>query len=416
MWQQDVGGAVRRAVGGDVAANVGGAVRRAIGGDVGGAVRRAMGGAVGGDVGGDVRRAMGGDVGGAVRADVGEAVRRAVGGDVAADVGRAVRRPLGGAVRRDMGGDVGGAVRRAVGRDVAADVGGAVRRAMAGDVGGAVGADVGRAVGGDVGGAVGADVGGAVSADMGGAVLTESGSFLIHNKDQNKCVNVVNANVVEKAECDVSSDAQRFRWVSSSRIISVSFKLCLGAQDIKNWVKMILLPCKEHSPLQTWECKNETLFGLKDQLLHLNYGNRGESNMMLFNRTGIWSRWQIYGSEDNLCSHAYQALYRREAVRLGFTPGKRHFLNQELVMDGMLILNQCLGKKGVLDFVVIEEHEHIKVAAADTVLDFVVIEEHEHIKVAAADTASFSGVSVKMADLHFPLPFAFVFFRGPALG
>ncbi|XP_057205100.1 macrophage mannose receptor 1-like isoform X7 [Triplophysa rosa] len=138
---------------------------------------------------------------------------------------------------------------------------------------------------------------------------TDSGSFLIYNKDHNKCVNVVTASAVQTAACDVSSDAQRFRWVSSSRIISVSLKLCLGAQDIKDWMKIILLPCTEHSPLQTWECKNETLFGLKDQALHLNYGNYQEPNMMLFNGSGGWSRWQIYGSEDDLCSHGYQEIY-----------------------------------------------------------------------------------------------------------
>ncbi|KAI7814550.1 putative macrophage mannose receptor 1, partial [Triplophysa rosa] len=137
----------------------------------------------------------------------------------------------------------------------------------------------------------------------------DSGSFLIYNKDHNKCVNVVTANVVQTAACDVSSDAQRFRWVSSSRIISVSLKLCLGAQDIKDWMKIILLPCTEHSPLQTWECKNETLFGLKDQALHLNYGNRQEPNMMLFSGSGGWSHWQIYGSQDDLCSHGYQEIY-----------------------------------------------------------------------------------------------------------
>lgn len=119
-------------------------------------------------------------------------------------------------------------------------------------------------------------------------------------------MNVVNANVVQAAECDVSSDAQRFRWVSSSRIISVSLKLCLGAQDIKEWEEVLLLPCKEHSPLQTWECKNETLFGIKDQALHLNYGNRKDQNMMLYSGSAGWSRWQIYGTEEDLCSHGYQ--------------------------------------------------------------------------------------------------------------
>ncbi|XP_065117892.1 macrophage mannose receptor 1-like isoform X3 [Paramisgurnus dabryanus] len=138
---------------------------------------------------------------------------------------------------------------------------------------------------------------------------TDSSSFLIYNEDHNRCVNVISASVVQTAPCDVSSDAQRFRWVSTSRIISVSLKLCLGAQNIKDLEKVILLPCKELSPLQTWECKNETLFGLKGQPLHLNYGKRGDQNMLLSKGNGSWSRWQIYGTKDNLCTHGYQEIY-----------------------------------------------------------------------------------------------------------
>lgn len=121
-------------------------------------------------------------------------------------------------------------------------------------------------------------------------------------------MNAVSASVVQTAPCDVSSEAQRFRWISSSRIISLSFKLCLGAQNIKDWVKIILLPCNELSPLQTWECKNETLFGLKGQPFHLNYGNRNEPNMMLYKGTGLWSHWQIYGTKEDLCSRGYQGI------------------------------------------------------------------------------------------------------------
>ncbi|XP_051570049.1 macrophage mannose receptor 1-like isoform X2 [Myxocyprinus asiaticus] len=138
---------------------------------------------------------------------------------------------------------------------------------------------------------------------------TDTRSFLIYNEDHDRCVNVVSANVVQTAQCDISSEAQSFQWVSSSRIVSVSLKLCLGAQNIKDWVKILLLPCNESSPLQTWECKNETLFGLKGQPLHLNYGNHNEPNVMLYKGTGAWSHWQIYGTKDNLCSRGYQEIY-----------------------------------------------------------------------------------------------------------
>ncbi|XP_066514867.1 macrophage mannose receptor 1 isoform X2 [Hoplias malabaricus] len=137
----------------------------------------------------------------------------------------------------------------------------------------------------------------------------DSSAFLIYNEAHNKCVKVVNPNLAQATDCDPSSETQRFRWISSSRVLSISHKLCLGAQDLKEWVKVMLLPCNELSPLQTWECKNETLFGLKNQALHFNYGNRQEPNIVMYSGTGSWSRWQIYGSKENLCSHGYQELF-----------------------------------------------------------------------------------------------------------
>ncbi|KAK7145571.1 hypothetical protein R3I93_013342 [Phoxinus phoxinus] len=137
--------------------------------------------------------------------------------------------------------------------------------------------------------------------------VTETSSFLIYNEDHNKCVTVVSANV-EAVPCDESSKAQHFRWISSSRIISLASSLCLGAETIENWAKIILLPCNESNHGQTWECKDETLFGLKGHPLHLNHGNNDNKNMMLLNGTGVWSHWLIYGTEENVCSRGYQEI------------------------------------------------------------------------------------------------------------
>ncbi|XP_067270501.1 macrophage mannose receptor 1-like isoform X2 [Pseudorasbora parva] len=138
--------------------------------------------------------------------------------------------------------------------------------------------------------------------------VTDTSSFLIYNEDHNKCVTVVSANVLQAVPCNVSSKAQHFRWISSSRIISLSLSLCLEAENLENWVKIILQPCKELSPMQTWECKDQNLFGLKGLPLHLNYGNSNEQNMMLYKGTGVWSHWLIYGTKENLCSRGYQEM------------------------------------------------------------------------------------------------------------
>ncbi|XP_024910181.1 macrophage mannose receptor 1-like [Cynoglossus semilaevis] len=137
----------------------------------------------------------------------------------------------------------------------------------------------------------------------------DTGSFLIYNDAHNKCIETESACSITVAPCDPHAKQQQFRWASESRILSLSQKLCLAAAEIKDWVKVLLFECDETSNLQHWECKNETLFGLKDQNLHLNWGNKNERNMMIYTGAGSWSRWKIYGTGDDLCSKGYERTF-----------------------------------------------------------------------------------------------------------
>ncbi|XP_076014204.1 macrophage mannose receptor 1 [Genypterus blacodes] len=137
----------------------------------------------------------------------------------------------------------------------------------------------------------------------------DTGSFLIYNKDHNKCVRVVNATSVTVGNCNPGSNEQQFRWMSESRLLSISHNLCLGAVEIKDWVKVLLFPCDEKSELQHWQCKNATLFGLKNQDLHFNWGNYHERNIMIFKGSGQWSRWQIYNAQRDICFKGYQEIF-----------------------------------------------------------------------------------------------------------
>lgn len=129
---------------------------------------------------------------------------------------------------------------------------------------------------------------------------------MIHNKNHNKCVKVESASSITVAVCDPNAKEQQFRWASESRILSLKLNLCLGAAEINDWVKVLLFECDESNILQHWQCKNETIFGLKDKELHLNWGNRNERNMMIYKGSGYWSRWLIYGTDGDLCSKGFQ--------------------------------------------------------------------------------------------------------------
>ncbi|XP_041824858.1 macrophage mannose receptor 1 [Melanotaenia boesemani] len=137
----------------------------------------------------------------------------------------------------------------------------------------------------------------------------DTGSFLIFNQDHNKCIKVESATSITLAPCNYHAKEQQFRWASESRLLSLSLKLCLAATEITDWVKVVLFECDENSNLQHWQCKNETLFGLKDMDLHLNWGNRNERNVMIYKGSGVWSRWRIYGTMDDLCSKGFQDIF-----------------------------------------------------------------------------------------------------------
>lgn len=136
--------------------------------------------------------------------------------------------------------------------------------------------------------------------------FSDTGSFLIFNQDHNKCVKVETATSLTLAQCNPHAKQQQFRWASNSRLLSLSLKLCLAATEIKDWVKVVLFECDENSDLQHWQCKNDTLFGLKDQDLHLNWGNRKERNLMIYQGSGVWSRWRMFGTMGDLCSKGFE--------------------------------------------------------------------------------------------------------------
>lgn len=101
--------------------------------------------------------------------------------------------------------------------------------------------------------------------------------------------------------------------------MSTAFKLCLGVPSKLDWVPVTLYACDSKSEFQKWECKNDTLLGIKGDELYFNYGNRQEKNIMLYKGSGLWSRWKVYGTTDDLCSRGYEAMYTLKGNANGAT-------------------------------------------------------------------------------------------------
>ncbi|XP_006119560.2 macrophage mannose receptor 1-like isoform X1 [Pelodiscus sinensis] len=139
--------------------------------------------------------------------------------------------------------------------------------------------------------------------------LLDTRVFLIYNEDHKRCVEVQSSSSVTTASCNQDNESQKFRWVSDHQLMSVALKLCLGVPSKKDWIPITLYPCDKASELQKWECRNETLFAIQGEDLFFNYGNKQEKNIMLYKGSGVWSRWKIYGTTDDLCSRFYEDMF-----------------------------------------------------------------------------------------------------------
>ncbi|XP_029440091.1 rho GTPase-activating protein SYDE1 isoform X2 [Rhinatrema bivittatum] len=149
----------------------------------------------------------------------------------------------------------------------------------------------------------------AISAELGEAQLenellrnSASSPFLIYNENHNRCVEATHPAALRTAPCDTRAPAQQFQWLSRGRLLHVDLRRCLGAPARASRLLLQLYPCGAGSDLQQWECQNDSLFALKGSGLYLNYGNNKRGVAMLYHGTGPWSRWVIYGTQDDLCS------------------------------------------------------------------------------------------------------------------
>ncbi|XP_039187396.1 macrophage mannose receptor 1-like isoform X1 [Crotalus tigris] len=139
--------------------------------------------------------------------------------------------------------------------------------------------------------------------------LVDTSTFLIYNEDHKVCVYVQAATYVTTAACSYEDKAQKFKWISRYQLMSVSEKLCLGVASKIDWTPVELYPCNSTNSLQKWECRNDTLFAIHEVNLYFNYGNKNEKRIMLYKGSGLWSRWKVHGTKDDLCSRGYEDLF-----------------------------------------------------------------------------------------------------------
>lgn len=147
--------------------------------------------------------------------------------------------------------------------------------------------------------------------------------FLIYNPFSKKCITVITGPILNGEECDETSPNQQWYWTTAKQLRNVLTGECLSIpEDAVNWDKPHLGTCDASDRKQIWTCFEE-LVRVEGETLNLNYGNTKpgyKDRVALFDGTGSWSQWTLYGRTKNICTKQigmyivkYVALIRRFA-------------------------------------------------------------------------------------------------------
>ncbi|XP_072216816.1 uncharacterized protein [Excalfactoria chinensis] len=149
-----------------------------------------------------------------------------------------------------------------------------------------------------------------------------SRSFLLYNKAHNMCVEA-RGQQLTATTCRPQKAAQRFQWLPGQRLWNAERRSCVTASAGLNLSSVMLQPCREDGKLQGWECGAGGLLGLAGKKLYFNYGNNVKQTVMLYVGDREWSRWVVYGSQEELCARSCSHPEHAEQLLLAGHQGRR---------------------------------------------------------------------------------------------
>uniref|UniRef100_A0ACB8ETC2 C-type mannose receptor 2 n=1 Tax=Sphaerodactylus townsendi TaxID=933632 RepID=A0ACB8ETC2_9SAUR len=140
---------------------------------------------------------------------------------------------------------------------------------------------------------------------------SDSGIFLIYNSELLGCLETKDSLVKISKTCNSSSPAQKWKWVSRSRLFNVGALQCLGiswksANTSSVTHGLATYECDQESANMRWNCR--TLGDQLSQYLNSRLGNWSQTSA----ERGDQARrgpWKVYGQEDDLCSKPYSEIY-----------------------------------------------------------------------------------------------------------
>jgi len=110
------------------------------------------------------------------------------------------------------------------------------------------------------------------------------------------------------------------RWTTDNRLLVTTTRKCLGVQGKSVGSEVSQYDCDEKNDLQKWECKNETLLALKDQLLYIEF----KAEMVVLSKTvGPNNRITISGTSSGACSRTHRGTEKMFWLVSLFSPKKQ---------------------------------------------------------------------------------------------
>ncbi|XP_042352881.1 macrophage mannose receptor 1-like isoform X2 [Plectropomus leopardus] len=97
------------------------------------------------------------------------------------------------------------------------------------------------------------------------------------------------------------------RWTTGDRLLVQQRNKCLGAEGKSVGSEISLYDCDEHSDLQKWQCKNETVLALKDQELYIEL--TADNTAALSKKIGPNNHLIISGTFNGACARTHRELY-----------------------------------------------------------------------------------------------------------
>ena len=128
--------------------------------------------------------------------------------------------------------------------------------------------------------------------------------FQIYIPEEARCMSLNEDDFAVATACDTNDVKQRWSWENDHQLKNENSSKCLDVNEgiLENWTKLRVSICDHLSLTQRWKC-SQNIVRVDGTILNMNYGNaEGGGYVVLYEGTGRYSQWKIFGTAANVCA------------------------------------------------------------------------------------------------------------------